>query len=68
MVNGLPKAGDGEWSRTGWEPQFGNLNDSLGVTADIGGDHQTWVEGSLDDKFFGGEQKKKHASCDNKRK
>jgi len=55
-VNGLPKAGDGEWDRTGWEPRIGGLNDALGLNklADAA-DHQTWVESNLDDKFFGGE-------------
>jgi hypothetical protein len=55
FVNGFPKAGDGEWSRTGWEPRFGSLNDALGITqGDVTTDHQTWVEGQLDEKFFGG--------------
>jgi hypothetical protein len=55
FVNGFPKAGDGEWSRTGWEPRFGNLNDALGITQGEGiSDHQTWVEGQLDEKFYGG--------------
>jgi hypothetical protein len=54
-VNGYPKAGDGEWRRTGWEPRFGSLNDALGINKDDSvTDHQTFVEASLDDKFFGG--------------
>ncbi|KAI5842793.1 C2 domain-containing protein [Tricharina praecox] len=53
-VNGYPKAGDGEWERTGWEPRIGSLNDALGLnTLPDGADHQTWVESNLDDKFFG---------------
>lgn len=55
-VNGYPKAGDGEWERTGWEPRIGSLNDALGLnTLPDGADHQTWVESNLDDKFFGGD-------------
>ena len=50
-----PKAGDGEWERTGWEPRFGNMNDALGVNnEDSVVDHQTFVESNLDEKFFGG--------------
>ncbi|KAI5851685.1 C2 domain-containing protein [Morchella snyderi] len=52
MVNGCPKAGDGDWSRVGWEPRFGTLNDALGL-GDAVQDHQTFVEANLDDKFFG---------------
>lgn len=55
MVNGFPKAGDGEWERTGWAPRFGSLNDALGLDDAIAENHQTFVEASLDDKFFGGE-------------
>ncbi|KAI1005415.1 Uncharacterized protein K3495_g2798 [Podosphaera aphanis] len=44
---------DARWiERAGWAPRFGNPS-----TASIDGealiDHQTWVEGRLDDKFFG---------------
>ena len=55
MINGQPKAGDGEWSRVGWEPQFGDLNDTFGLGDVMAEDHQTLLEGKLDDKFFGGE-------------
>lgn len=55
MVNGFPKAGDGEWDRTGWAPRFGSLNDALGIDDVIAENHQTFVEASLSDKFFGGE-------------
>ncbi|KAL7269910.1 Tricalbin-2 [Rhizina undulata] len=53
MVNGFPKAGEGEWDRTGWTPRFGGLNDVLGVNNTIAPDHQTWVEANLDEKFYG---------------
>ena len=55
MVNGQPKAGDGEWSRVGWEPQFGSLNDTFGLGDVVAEDQQTLLESRLDDKFFGGE-------------
>ncbi|EPS35165.1 hypothetical protein H072_11609 [Dactylellina haptotyla CBS 200.50] len=58
-VNGHPKAGDGEWGRTGWAPRFGS-----GLAENPGGfgvplealdiDRTTWLEKRLDDKFFGG--------------
>lgn len=51
-VNGFPKAGDGEWGRTGWEPRFGDLNEALRLV-DATSDHQTFVAANLDDKFFG---------------
>ena len=41
------------WERVGWAPRFGS--------GDVGADdettmldHQTWLEGKLDDKYFGG--------------
>lgn len=54
-VNGFPKAGDGEWDRVGWAPQFGSLEDSLEVSKYANSDHQTWVESKLDEKWYGGE-------------
>ncbi|KAF3932776.1 Tricalbin-1 [Dactylella cylindrospora] len=55
-VNGHPKAGDGEWGRTGWSPRFGDgaPGGSFGVPLDeLDIDKATWLEGRLDDKFFG---------------
>ena len=42
---------DDEYSRVGWAPRFGNP----GETDDDndGRDHQTFLEGKIDDKFFG---------------
>src|SRR5690606_41967945 len=54
FVNGHPKAGDGNWERTGWEPRFGSVSDAFGDVDRSSADHQTWVEASLDEKFFGG--------------
>ncbi|KAK6338720.1 hypothetical protein TWF696_009532 [Orbilia brochopaga] len=60
-VNGHPKAGDGEWGRTGWAPRFGAaINESAPVEglveplegADVD-DKTTWLEKRLEDKFFG---------------
>ncbi|TGZ80655.1 tricalbin [Ascodesmis nigricans] len=48
-----PPAGEGNWEPTGWEPRFGSLNDALNIDQYISADHQTWVEATLDDKFFG---------------
>lgn len=40
--------------RTGWAPRFGQGDpaDDAGPTL---ADHQTWMEGKLDDKWYGGE-------------
>lgn len=38
--------------RTGWAPRFGN--GETGEVVESLADHQTWVEGKLADKFFGG--------------
>jgi hypothetical protein len=41
--------------RTGWAPRFGSGDaDDADSQQDTNFDHQTWVEGKLDDKFFGG--------------
>jgi hypothetical protein len=39
--------------RTGWAPRFGNGDpkDDEGPTLL---DHETWLEGNIEDKFFGG--------------
>ena len=41
-------------SRTGWAPRFGTGASNESVEGEGLGYHQTWVEGKLDDKFFGG--------------
>lgn len=40
--------------RTGWAPRFGNGDSSESMEGESLMDHQTWIEGKLDDKFFGG--------------
>ncbi|KAH7364213.1 C2 domain-containing protein [Rhexocercosporidium sp. MPI-PUGE-AT-0058] len=39
--------------RTGWAPRFGNGVSGTSIEEESLADHQTWVEGKLDDKFFG---------------
>jgi Ca2+-dependent lipid-binding protein len=44
---------DSEWARVGWAPRFGmpgseNPEDEASLL-----DHQTWLEGKLEDKFYG---------------
>lgn len=46
---------DERWiERTGWAPRFGNGAADVSMEGESLGDHQTWVEGKLEDKFFGG--------------
>jgi hypothetical protein len=37
--------------RTGWAPRFGN---GEADATESFADHQTWIEGKLDDRFYGG--------------
>lgn len=43
--------------RAGWAPRFGNGASSESMEGESLLDHQTWVEGKLEDKFFGGQYK-----------
>lgn len=55
VANGLTKDDEAHWvEKTGWAPRFGT--GSFPGEEDEGSmlDHQTWVEGKLEDKFFGG--------------
>jgi hypothetical protein len=45
--------------RAGWAPRFGN---GAPVEDDSPADHQTWIEGKLDDKFFGGTFARSHGA------
>ena len=54
MVNGFPKAGDDDWSRTSGPPRIGSLIDELIASAGDDTEHQTWIAANVDDKFFGG--------------
>jgi hypothetical protein len=40
--------------RTGWAPRFGDGSSKDTTEVESLADHQTWVEGKLNDKFFGG--------------
>ena len=56
-VNGVPPEAE-RWKKTGWEPRFGS-----GETAEEKEDtrtlldHQTFLEGKLDERLFGGKLK-----------
>ncbi len=55
-ANGAPPEDDKEnWSKVGWAPRFGT-GETEEDKKDEGNllDHQTFLEGKLDDKFFGG--------------
>ena len=54
-TNGVAGPQENEWHKVGWEPRFGtgetaSLKEEEGRTLL---DHQTWVEGKLDEKFYG---------------
>ncbi len=55
MASGVVDKEDYEsWvARTGWAPRFGtgDPKDDEGTSLL---DHETWLEGKIDDKFFGG--------------
>jgi hypothetical protein len=60
-VNGVLDQDEKErWvARTGWAPRFGN-DDPKDDEGPSLLDHETWVEGKLDDKFFGGKSDPSH--------
>lgn len=39
--------------RTGWAPRFGSGASVTSIEAETLADHQTWLEGKLEDKFYG---------------
>lgn len=53
MVNGFPKAGEDDWSRTSGPPRIGNAIDELMQNAVDATEHQTLLAANLDDKFYG---------------
>ena len=55
-TNGHLEKEDAErWiERTGWAPRFGNGTPSQSIIDESFADHETWLEGKLEDKFFGG--------------
>ncbi|KAL6704691.1 Tricalbin-2 [Coniothyrium glycines] len=46
---------DARWARVGWAPRFGmpGSDDKDGDDEGLLSDHQTWLEGRIEDKFFG---------------
>lgn len=52
-ATGAPASDDeARWvERTGWAPRFGSTDNEEGESLL---EHSTWLEGKLDDKFFGG--------------
>ncbi|THW55082.1 tricalbin [Aureobasidium pullulans] len=50
-VNGTAEKEE-DWAKVGWAPRFGQLPDSASIDGSML-DHQTMLEGKLDDKFFG---------------
>ncbi|KAI5359326.1 Putative C2 domain, synaptotagmin-like mitochondrial-lipid-binding domain, C2 domain superfamily [Septoria linicola] len=49
--DGVAPHEDDEYGKVGWAPRFGNPGDA--DDEDDGRDHQTFLEGKIDDKFFG---------------
>jgi hypothetical protein len=45
--------------RTGWAPRFGNGSSGDSIAGESLMDHQTWLEGRLEDKFYGGKFSRK---------
>lgn len=41
------------WERVGWAPRFGSGDAEVDDETTML-DHQTWLEGKLDEKFYGG--------------
>lgn len=55
LIPGEQEGDKEKWvDRTGWAPRFGKGEDAESVVGESFLDHQTWVEGQLPDKFFGG--------------
>jgi hypothetical protein len=55
-ANGHIEKEDSErWiERTGWAPRFGSGPSTASIEGESLADHQTWLEGKLEDKFYGG--------------
>lgn len=46
---------DARWiERAGWAPRFGNGDSGDSMEGESLLDHQTWMEGKIEDKFYGG--------------
>ena len=54
-VNGKVEEDNERWvERTGWAPRFGPGTSVESAEGESFADHQTWLEGRLEDKFYGG--------------
>ncbi|KAF8463160.1 C2 domain-containing protein [Kalaharituber pfeilii] len=53
FVNGFPKAGEDDWSRTSGPPRLGSWTDEINLAELKSPDHQTWVAANLSDNFYG---------------
>lgn len=54
LQNGAPPEEEDQWSKLGWAPRFGSGETEEDKTEVSLLDHQTFLEGKLDEKFFGG--------------
>lgn len=46
---------DARWiERAGWAPRFGSGDSGESIEGESLLDHQTWIEGKIEDKFYGG--------------
>jgi len=64
----VPEDENAHWvERTGWAPRFGqgSITELEGTENIL--DHQTFLEGKLDDKFFGGKSNQTEANRPKKR-
>ncbi|KAK3059961.1 hypothetical protein LTS18_009648, partial [Coniosporium uncinatum] len=53
IPNGLPKDDQEQWDRVGWAPRFGPGKEAKEDDGTTMLDHQTWLEGQLEDKWYG---------------
>jgi len=53
-ANGVPPEEEESWSKLGWTPRFGSGETEEDKEAGTLLDHQTFLEGKLEDKFYGG--------------
>jgi hypothetical protein len=55
IIVGKQEGDKEKWDdRTGWTPRFGKGEEDEVAVEESPLDHQTWVEGQIPDKFYGG--------------
>ena len=54
VENGAPPEEEAQWSKVGWAPRFGSGETEEDKDERNLLDHQTALEGKIDEKFFGG--------------